>query len=396
MTDSVTRGRVILHVDMDAFFASVAQLDEPSLRGKAIVVGGHSMRRGVVGSASYEARAFGVRNAMPLHQARQLCPHVIVVPSHMARYREISDQLREVWGRFSPVVEVAGFDEGYLDLTGCEALMGPPLDVGRALQAEVLQATGLHCTVGIGSSKLIAKVASKKHKPFGVGVIPDGEEAAWLAPMSVSDLPGVGPVTTAKLERLGLFKVGDLLRYPEAELARFFGPGAASLLQMARGIDTRPLSPHAPAKSIGAETTFDEDLTDAERLKAVFLDLVQEVAYRARRSHVMARTVAVKLRYDNFETLERERTLLEVTDDDDAIASVALELWRTHAQPGRPLRLVGVRLSNFSTFVQLSCLAEPSADRRALHQALDQLRAKHGMFIVSRATHLAKPPRQRA
>lgn len=389
--------RVILHVDMDAFFASVAQLDRPELQGKPVIVGGHSLRRGVVSSCSYEARAFGVRNAMPLYKAMQLCPGAIVVRVEMGRYRDMNERLREIWSRYSPLVEVASFDEAYLDLTGSRALLGEPLDVARRLQAEIRDVTGLPCTVGIGPNKLLAKVASKRGKPAGLCAVPRGEELAWLAPLRVTDLHGIGEATARRLADLGINRVGHLQAMSEAELARCLGAGSEHLVRMARGQDDRPLTPSSPAKSIGAERTFDDDLRDAERLKAILFDLVQEVAFRARRGRVLARTVSVKIRYRDFETIERERTLPVASDDDQAFAALALELLRAHSDPARPLRLLGVRLSNFTTTGQLSLFDGPQHEaQQQLNKALDRLRERHGLYVVSRATHLAREARDRA
>lgn len=385
--------RVIFHVDMDAFFASVAQLDNPRLAGKPVIVGGQSLRRGVVSSASYEARAFGVHSAMPLYQALKLCPQATVVPAAMARYREIHRMLRAVWGTFSPTVEVASFDEAYLDLTGCEPVVGPPEQAARNLQAAVAEATGITCSVGVASSKLVAKVASKRHKPRGLCVVPPGEEAAWLAPLRIDDLHGVGPKTAERLARVGLTHVHHLVSVPEADLDRMLGPLGTQLAQMARGIDTRPVSPGAPAKSVGAERTFQEDLIAPEALKAVFYDLVQEVGFRLRRSGQFARTVTVKIRYHDFETITRSHTLAQATDDDQVLASEALALWKAHAEPRRPVRLLGVSVSHLSAVAQLSLLAgEADEERRQLNQALDALRQRHGLWVVTRGTHLERSP----
>ena len=383
--------RTILHVDMDAFFASVAQLDDPRLRGKPVVVGGASLRRGVVSSASYEARAFGVRSAMPLYQALERCPKAVVVPGNMPRYREIHRQLRAVWERFSPAVEVASFDEAYLDLTGTEALLGAPRTVAKALQKAVLDETGLTCSVGVASNKLVAKVASKRYKPHGLCLVPPGEEAAWLAGLPLTDLHGLGPKTAAKLGEIGIHRVEQLLAVPEGELDRYLGPLAQHLRRMASGQDDRPVTPESPSKSVGAETTFRHDIDEAERLKAVIYDLVQEVAFRLRQDGVMAKTVTVKIRYDNFETITRARTLAEATDDDQAIAEAARDLLVQHAEPGRPVRLLGVTASGLTTLAQLSWLgAEKREERQRLNQALDKLRDRHGLWVVSRATHLKR------
>jgi DNA polymerase-4 len=383
--------RTVLHVDMDAFFASVAQLDDPSLRGKPVIVGGHSLRRGVVSACSYETRAFGVRSGMPLFEALTRCPHASLAPVNMARYREVHELLKEIWARHAPVVETASFDEAYLDLTGCEALLGPAVGVATALQADIVESAGLPCSVGVGPNKLLAKVASKRAKPHGVCVVPEGQELEWLAPLAVGQIHGIGPKTVERLARYGLTHVQHLQDLPREELARFLGPGAEHLADLARGIDRRAVEPTGHAKSIGAERTFDADVQDAESLKAILYDLVQEVAYRARRAHVVARTVTVKIRYQGFETLERERTLPQASDDDGTLSAMAIQLWQEHAEAGRPIRLLGVRLSNFHTVAQLSWLAPAEKEeRRQLNAALDKLRARHGLFVVSRATHLTR------
>lgn len=388
--------RVVLHVDMDAFFASVAQLDDPSLRGQPVIVGGHSLRRGVVSACSYEARAFGVRNAMPLYKALQLCPQARLARVNMARYREVNHQLREVWGRYSPVVDVASFDEAYLDLTGTEALLGPPLEVARRLQADVQATLSLSCSVGVGPNRLLAKVASKRHKPHGLCQVPADGVLEWLAPLRVRDLHGIGAATTARLNAIGITHVHHLQSVSPSDLVRCLGPGAEYLWQLAHGIDDHPVQAGGHAKSIGAERTFDGDQADPARLKAIFFDLVQEVAYRMRKAHVLARTITIKIRYADFETLERASTLEVATDDDQAIADVALTLFARHAVPGRALRLLGVRASGFGASAQLSWLApEASEERRSLHTALDRLRERHGLYVVSRATHLEAGRRKR-
>jgi DNA polymerase-4 len=381
--------RAILHVDMDAFFASVAQLDDPSLAGLPVIVGGHSVKRGVVSSCSYEARAMGVRNAMPLYQALKHCPKARVVPGNMQRYREINLQLRTIWERYSPTVQVASFDEAYLDLTGCEALLGPPGEVAARLQAEIEQVTGLPCSVGVASSKLLAKVASERYKPRGLCVVPAGEEAAWLADLRIGELHGVGPRTAELLARYGLRKVADLHTVPLETLERLVGPYARQLRQMAEGIDSRPVTPSSPAKSIGAEQTFGEDLTDPAELEAVFVDLVQEVAYRLRRARLFTRTITIKVRYGDFETITRARTLEAATDDDDKIRETARALFRQHVAQGRRVRLLGVSVSHFVLASQLSWLAEPRyEERRVLNQTLDRLRERYGLWVVSRGTHI--------
>lgn len=388
--------RIVMHVDMDAFFASVAQLDRPELRGKPVLVGGRS-QRGVVAAASYEARAFGIRSGMPMATARRLCPQAEVVGGAGARYREVHARLREVWRRFAPVVQVVGIDEAYLDLTGCEALWGPPEAIALAIQKAVFEETGLPCTVGVGSSKVVAKMASRAGKPCGVLLVPPGREAAWLAPQPVGALPGVGPAAQARLKALGYARLGQLAEAPEAELRRLLGAWGPELGALARGADPRAVhEDRDPAKSVGAERTFAQDLREAEALKAHFFDLCQEVAYRLRRQGLLAKRVTVKLRLPDFTTLTRARTLDAATDDEAQLAAVAIALWARHAGPGQALRLVGVQCSHFVGLEQLSWLEEPRRARsRQLNAALDALRQRHGLHAVALGGGLGAARRRR-
>ncbi|MGE5707743.1 MAG: DNA polymerase IV [Bacteroidota bacterium] len=381
--------RSILHVDMDAFFASVAQREHPELQGKPVIVGGHSIRRGVVASASYEARAFGVRSAMPLFRAMELCPQAIRVSVDMATYREVNHQLREIWGRFSPLVEPLGFEEAYLDLTGCEKLLGPAQQVAYALRAEILRETGLSASVGAGSSKLLAKIASKAAKPAGVCVVPPGEEESWLFPRDIGVIPGVGPRTEQRLHQLGIKTVGQLAQVPLALLTSHFGVQGADLHAIAQGQDPRPVQPGGPPKSLGGEETFDEDSLDPVFLRRHILKIVCEVAYRLRRHDFLASTVSVKLRYGRtFETLERSSTI-PPTDEEETFYATAWKLFE-HAWDGRALRLVGVSLSNLRPNHQLSLFSQEGKQQR-LTRTLDGLRDRFGREAVRRAT-LLEPP----
>lgn len=376
--------RVVMHVDMDAFFASVAQLDRPELQGRPVLVGGASDRRGVVAAASYEARAFGIRSGMPMARARRLCPHAVVVGGSGARYREVHAQLREIWARYAPVVQVVGIDEAYLDLTGCEGLWGSPESIALAIQAAVRAETGLPCTVGVGSSKVVAKVASRAGKPCGVLRVPDGQEAAWLAPMDVGALPGVGPAAQARLKALGYVRLGQLAQAEGADLHRLLGPWGEELKALAQGLDGRLVhAEREAAKSVGAERTFARDLAEGELLKAHFFDLAQEVAYRLRKHGHLAKRVTVKLRLPDFTTLTRARTLDSATDDEAQIAAAAIALWARHA-PSQPLRLVGIQCAQLVGLEQLSWLEEPRRARsRQLNAALDALRQRHGLRAVA-------------
>lgn len=389
--------RLIAHVDMDAFFASVAEHDDPSLAGKPVLVGG-SRERGVVTSASYPARAHGVKSGMAMWQALRLCPDAIVVPSNFERYREISKQLRGIWKRVAPVVELVGFEEGYLDLTGCQKLYGPIAPVMERLKATVLKETGLHCTIGVGASRLVAKMASRAGKPDGLVVVPAGCEAEWLSPQKVAVVPGVGPKTAKQLERVGIRTIGDLLALSDAEILRRCGQFGAYLRTVAEGKDLRPVQGDAGAKSIGAQTTLDADLHDNERMRRVMHTLVQEVAYRLRKEGSRAGTATITIRYARtFETITRARSFAVPTDDEDAFLKVACELLAQHRDGAQSVRLLGFTVSGLSTGKQLSLFETPASDAEAMDRAaekarvwaaVDQLRRKYGFDAVQRAVAL--------
>jgi DNA polymerase-4 len=384
--------RSILHVDMDAFFASIAQRDNPALRGKPVIVGGHSIQRGVVASASYEARAFGVRSAMPLYKAVELCPHAVRVPVDMEAYRVANHQLRAIWGRFSPVVAPVSFDEAYLDMTGTEDLLGPAAQVAHALRAAILAETRLSCSVGGGSSKLLAKIASKAAKPAGVCVVPDGQEAAWLHPKDVSVIPGVGPKTRDRLYLLGIKTVGQLSELPLDLLMTHFGQHGADLHAIARGLDPHPVAPPGPPKSIGSEETFDADSADRAHLHRRLLRVANEIGYRLRQQELLAATITVKIRFARtFQTLERSTTLVVPTDSDATIHQTACELLRVAWDGQKPLRLIGASLSNFQPNTQLTLFgASTRQEDRRLYQAMDGLRERFGTHVIQRGTLLRR------
>ena len=391
----MTKRRSILHVDMDAFFASIAQRDHPQYRGKPVIVGGHSTKRGVVASASYEARAFGVRSAMPLYKAYELCPQAIRVAVEMEKYRQINHQLQAIWERFAPVVEPVSFDEAYLDLTGTEKLLGPVEMVAYAIQAAVKAETGLICSVGGGSSKLLAKVASKAAKPAGVCLIPTGNEIAWLHPREVGVIPGVGPHTQDRLHRFGIKTIGQLSEVGLDFLVKHFGTQGTDLYAIAQGRDPRPVVSAAPQKSMGGEETFDEDSNDPVFLRRTILRIVCDLGYRLRCHGLLASTISAKIRYGKtFETVERVTTLMTGIDDDDAFYEIAWKLLSEAWDGKRSLRLVGASLSNFKPNAQLSLFTTRKRPA-ALTEALDQLRSRYGAQAVIRGS-LANSHRKKA
>ncbi len=394
--------RTIFHVDMDAFFVSVEELFDPSLKGKAVVVGGQRDERGVVSAASYEARKFGVHSAMPLRTAAKMCPHAIFVNGHPQRYRECSEKVHRVLGTFSPQVEMASIDEAYLDMTGTERLHGPPLRAAHTLHVRMKADTGLNCSVGIGTSRLIAKVSSAQAKPNGVLWIVPGEEAKFLAPIDVREIPGVGKVMEGHLHALGIKKVGDLARLEESELEDRFGKWGLALAGKARGEDAggwfdTEVGADVGAKSISHEHTYNEDTADPNQLEATLMRLSEMVGRRLRESQFHARTVQLKLRYKDFTTLTRAHTLSSPTNLDTEIFEQIRELFRKNWKKGAPVRLLGVQASSFTSQPGQINLLEGNRQQRwkdAL-AAADKLRDKFGESSVALAAGMRGNFRER-
>src|ERR1700728_4584765 len=394
--------RTIFHVDMDAFFVSVEELYDPSLRGKAVVVGGQRDERGVVSAASYAARKFGVHSAMPLRTAAKLCPNAIFVDGHPDRYRECSEKVHTVLGKFSPQVEMASIDEAYLDMTGTERLHGPPLKAAHALHLRMKADTGLNCSVGIGTSRLIAKVSSAQAKPNGVLYIVPGEETKFLAPLDVREIPGVGKVMESHLHALGIKKVGDLARLEESELSDRFGKWGLALAGKARGEDAggwcdSEVGADTDAKSISHEHTYNDDTADASQLEATLMRLSEMVGRRLRESQFHARTIQLKLRYKDFTTITRAHTLASPTQLDTEIFEQVRALFRKNWKKGMQVRLLGVQTSSFESLPEQISLLEDSRQQRwkdAL-AAADRLRDKFGESSVKLAAGMRGPFRER-
>jgi len=376
-----------MHVDLDAFYASVEQLRRPELRGTPVIVGGAGTpgERGVVAAASYEARAFGVRSAMPLSRARRLCPNGNFVPCDFRAYREASKSVFAILDHYSPVIEPIALDEAYLDLTGQEALMGTPDRVALRLRDEVKARCGLDLSIGVASSKLVAKVASELRKPRGLVVVRPGEEAAFLAPLPLGKLPGCGPATVVRLERVGVRTVADLAALPDPLLGELFGHYGRLLGAHARGIDVSPVLPPGDPKSISREVTFDRDLRDAARVRETALTLLQDVGQSLRAHGMSARTVVLKIRYQPFETLSRQATLPYPTDRDDQLAAALRQLLETQLDPARAIRLIGAGVSNLEAgATQLSLLETRSSRLAMLDEQLDELRGRYGDHVIAR------------
>jgi DNA polymerase IV len=387
---------------MDAFFVSVEELYDPSLEGKAVVVGGQRNERGVVSAASYEARKFGVHSAMPLRTAARQCPHAIFVDGHPERYREYSQKAYAVLGRFSPKVEMASIDEAYLDMTGTERLHGPPLRAAHALHAAIKGETQLNCSIGIATSRLVAKVSSDQAKPNGVLWVLPGEEACFLAPLDVRKIPGVGKVLEKSLHDLGIRKVGDLAALDESFLDERFGKWGLALAGKARGLDAggwfdSEIGENDQPKSISHEHTFNEDTADAEQLESTLARLSEMVCRRLREHGLYALTVQLKLRYKDFSTITRARSLPRATQLDGEILEPIRTLFRANWRPGAAVRLLGVHASSFEAAEgQLGLLDSGKHERwqQAL-SAADRLRDKYGEDAVSLATGLKGGFRER-
>jgi len=394
--------RTIFHVDMDAFFVSVEELYDPALKGKPVVVGGQRHERGVVSAASYAARKFGVHSAMPLRTAAKLCPQAIFVNGHPERYRECSEKVHKVLCAFSPQVEMASIDEAYLDMTGTARLHGPPLKAAHALHARMKAETLLNCSVGIGSSRLIAKVSSGQAKPNGVLWIVPGEEAKFLAPLDVREIPGVGKVMESHLHALGIKIVADLAKLEERELEDRFGKWGMALAGKARGEDAggwfdTEVGEEVGPKSISHEHTYNDDTADIEQLESTLMRLSEMVGRRLREGGLHARTLQLKLRYKDFSTITRAHSLAAPTQLDTEIFEQVRALFRKNWRKGQQVRLLGVQTSSFEGQAEQGDLLEDGRRKRweQAMSAADKLRDKFGESSVSLATGMKGGFRER-
>jgi DNA polymerase-4 len=379
------RERTILHVDLDAFFAAVEQRDRPELRGKPVIVGGGGPnQRGVVSTASYEARVFGVHSAMPLRTAGALCPHGIFLPVDGRKYGRVSKEVLAILRRFTPLVEPISIDEAFLDVTGSRLLFGDGATIARSIKDAVHDEVGLTISVGVARTKLVAKIASDLRKPDGLVVVPPGTEADFLAPLPITRLWGVGAKSAAMLSEYGVRTIGDLAALPEDLLERRFGKIGAMIGDRARGLDADTVSERDPAKSIGHEHTFDVDSSDREVIERSLLGLSEGVAGRLRDSGVKASTVTVKIRDSSFHTITRRRTLKEPTDLTEPIFRTALELARPEVR-GKKIRLLGVTASGLGETDQLSLFGSDDPRRRRVVEAEDLVRHRYGDRAITRA-----------
>jgi DNA polymerase IV len=374
----------ILHIDMDAFFVSVELLERPDLRGLPVVVGGQRDQRGVVSSASYEARRFGIHSAMPLRTAAKLCPQAVFLDGHHDLYGKWSDRVAEILAKFSPTVEMASIDEAYLDFAGTERLHGPPLAAAHKLLREITGTTGLPCSGGLGATRLVAKVASDQAKPRGLVWVPLGSEARFLAPLSVRRIPGIGRVTEAALNGLGIETVGQLQQLELARLEEIFGRWGTALFRKAHGIDSYEFFVDAEPKSLSHNQTFGTDTNNRALLESTLSYLCQKASKRLRDAGLHARTVTLTLRYADFTTITRSHTLQEPTDLDTEFLKAFSHLFARTWDGKALLRLVGVDLSSFSVGSGQLELLDPGRREKLerLARATDKLRDRFGFSKV--------------
>lgn len=379
--------RAVLHVDLDAFFAAVEQRDDPALRGRPVLVGGEGPR-GVVATASYEARVYGCRSAQPMAVAKRLCPQAIVVRPRGDAYREASERVFAIFERFAPLVEPLSLDEAFLDVTGSRLAKGDEVSIAREIKRLVREETGLTASIGVAPNKLVAKIASDLEKPDGLVVVEEGELQERLAPLEITRLWGVGPKGAERLAALGVRTFGDMQRLSMETLRGMFGEHGESLWRRCRGMDDRPVVPDHEAKSISHESTFPFDVGDVEVVRAVLMDHTEQVARRLRAKGRRGRTVTVKIRFGEFETVTRSETLSEATNRTDAIWAAGRRLFDAWARGFRPVRLIGIGVSQLTEGGEQLGLFEASEARRkaALDATADAINARFGKRMIRRAS----------
>jgi len=383
--------RQIIHVDMDAFYASIEQLDNPALAGKPVIVGGNPKSRAVVSAASYEARRFGIHSAMPMRQAVRLCPHAVVLPVRMQRYVEVSEKIQAIFEHYTPLVEAVSLDEAFLDVTDSTALFGPAEEIGLAIKKTIKKQLGLTASVGIAPNKFLAKLASDLQKPDGFVVITEQNKQEILDPLPIGKLWGVGKTTEQTLRSHGIRIIAELRKTPLEKLRAIVGNYAATLLELACGVDESKVEPQRQAKSLSSEQTFAVDSDDAEVLLAVLLHQVEEVAQRLRAEKLCARTAKLKLRYGDFRTITRSRTLAEASNTTQTLWKTAKTIFqRWHAKSAGPLRLIGFAASGLVKKEdphQRQLFVDADEDKhKRVDNAVDRIRDRYGDDAVRRGS----------
>jgi DNA polymerase-4 len=399
MAAAATIARSILHIDMDAFYASIEERDRPELAGRPVIVGGTPAGRGVVAAANYVVRKFGVHSAMPTATALRLCPDALVLPPRLDDYAQISEQIREIFFRYTPLVEPLSLDEAFLDVTGSGGLFGPAAEIGRRIKQDIRREVSLVASVGVAPNKFLAKIASDLRKPDALVVVDGGRVQEFLDPLPIGRLWGVGRVTGGVFEQMGIGTIGELRRLSAESLRERFGRQGEHLWELAHGIDERPVVPDRDAKSISHETTFPADIRDRDVLRAWLLELTEHVGRRVRRHRLRGRTVQLKVRFADFRTVTRAHSLPQPTD-------ITQEIWRAadelldRALPARTyaVRLLGIGLSGFENQVAVQRTlfdGEERQKRSQLDAVADQIAAKFGAGSLSRASGLLHEARHR-
>jgi DNA polymerase-4 len=381
---------MILHIDMDAFYASVEKLDDPRLKHKCVIVGGTS-NRGVVSAASYEARRFGVHSAMPIYQAKQKCPHGVFVPPRMGRYKEVSKKVMALLEEFSPLVEPVSIDEAYMDITGCQRLFGEPQEIAREIKRRIFESVHLTCSIGVAPNKFLAKIASDLEKPDGLTLIMPEQVPQFIESLPIRKVPGVGKKMTRQLEVLGIRTLGDVHRLPEKALLKHLGKFGRRLRALSTGSDASPVTPHTPHKSISSERTLAADTRDVKLLKRYLLSQSAEVARQLRQTGVRAKTIVIKIKNADFKTVTRRTTIAIPTQSSDTIYKAAAQLLDAFKMTQK-IRLIGVGTTGFSAVtasVQMGLFEKketPGDNWEKVDKALDSISRKFGTDVIGRAS----------
>jgi DNA polymerase-4 len=381
---------MILHVDMDAFYASVEQLDNPSLKGRCVIVGGTG-GRGVVSAASYEARRFGVRSAMPIFQARQRCPQGVFIHPRMGRYREVSSAVMALLQAFSPLVEQVSIDEAFMDLSGTQRLHGPPAELARVLKKRIHEAVRLTCSVGVAPNRFLAKIASDFKKPDGLTVIAPEQVPEFIDRLPIEKVPGVGPRTQLKIAELGIRFLGEIRKFPETTLVSIFGTYGRRLLELSRGIDPTPVTPDAPAKSVSSECTLEKDTCEKSALTRCLLEQAEEVAAGLRQEGVKARTIVLKIKHADFKLITRRTTFAPATQSSKELYRQALQLLEQYPITQK-IRLIGLGAAGFvpaNAPRQQGLFAEEEGSREGwekMDRAVAAIKGRFGEKVIQRAT----------
>ncbi|HBL44195.1 DNA polymerase IV [Gimesia sp.] len=390
--------RTILHVDMDAFYASIEERDHPKLRGQPIIVGGRADHRGVVSAANYPARKFGVHSAMPMKTARQLCPQAHFFPVRMSAYAEISHSIQKIFRKYTPLVEPLSLDEAFLDVSGSQLLFGNGREIATAIKQEINQSLQLIASVGVAPNKFLAKIASDAEKPDGLVVVEPDKIQEFLDPLPVSRVWGIGKVATQRFDRLGIKTIAQLRVMEQKVLSELFGEQGSHLWHLAQGLDDRAVVPERQAKSISHETTFSSDINDLEILKTVLIGLVEDVARRLRKNKLRGKTIQLKIRYDDFSTFTRSITVSQPTDLTRDIEQSALQLL-DQKLPDRPLsiRLIGIGVTGFQSgaLQQKSLFDEEELQKFSrLDQVRDQIASRFGSDSITRGNRISSEDSQ--